>query len=61
MYLFGHPRGTWVFSKLQGLYFYFTENFRCNLTYYDSENFTNYFLQHIFESEDFRLPFFYEK
>ena len=26
---------TWVFSKLQRLQYYFTENFRCNLKYYD--------------------------
>ena len=27
----------WVFSKLQGLHYYFPENFRRNLTYYASE------------------------
>ena len=36
---FGHPRGTRVFSKLQGLQRYFLENFKCNLTNYESENF----------------------
>ena len=39
MALFGHPRGTRVFSKLQGLQRYFLENFKCNLTNYESENF----------------------
>ena len=40
-YLFGvgYPRGTRVFSKLQGLLYHFSENFRCNLTFYQSENF----------------------
>ena len=28
LYLFGHPRRTWVFSKLQGLQYYFPDNFR---------------------------------
>ena len=59
--MFGHPRRTWVFWKLQGLQYYFPENFRCNLTYYESKNFTDSFLHHILESESFRLPFFYEK
>ena len=34
-------RGTGVFSKLQGLEYYFPENFRGNLTYYKSETFSN--------------------
>ena len=29
--------------------------------YYESENFTDSSLQHIFESENFRFPLFYEK
>ena len=33
----GHPRATWVFSKLSGLQYYFPENFRCNLKFYESE------------------------
>ena len=45
-------------SKLQGLQYYFSENFRCNLTYSESENFSDSSLHHIFESENFRLPFF---
>ena len=55
MYLIGHPK------EITGASIYFTENFRCNLTYYQSENFTNSFLHHIFESENFRFPFFDEK
>ena len=42
-----------VFSKLQGLQSYFPENFRCNLTYYESENFSDCSLHHIFESVKF--------
>ena len=60
-YLFGHPRGTLVFSKLQGFQYYFPENFRSNLTYYESDNFTDSSLRRSFESENFRFPFFYEK
>ena len=47
LYLFGHPPihgGTSVFSKLLGFQYYFPENVRCNLTYYESENFTITFL-----------------
>ena len=29
--------------------------------YYERENFSDFSLQHIFESENFRCPFFYEK
>ena len=43
LYMFGHPRGTWVFSKLQGPQYYFPENFRGNLTYYESSNFSYFF------------------
>ena len=32
-------------------------NVRCNLTYYESENFSDSSLHHIFESENFRFPF----
>ena len=41
MFLFGHPRATSVFSKLQGLQYYFTDNFRCNLTCYECKNFSD--------------------
>ena len=60
-YLFGHPRGTCVFSKLLGLQNYFPKKFRCNLSFYECKNFSISYLNHIFESEDFRSPFFYEK
>ena len=30
---------------------FFPENFRCNLTYYEGENFSDSSLYHIFESE----------
>ena len=49
LYLFGHPRATWAFSKLQGLQYDFPKNFRCNLPLNESENFS--------ESERFRFPF----
>ena len=58
-YLFGHPRGTCVFSKLLGLQNYFPKKFRCNLSFYECKNFSNSYLNHIFESEDFRSPFFF--
>ena len=59
LYLFGHPihGGTSVFAKLLGLQYYFPENVRCNLTYYESENFTITFLN----SKILRSLFFYEK
>ena len=38
--VFGHPRRTWIFSKLQGLQHYYSENFRCNLTFYEREKFS---------------------
>ena len=44
-------------SKLQGLQYYFPENFRCNLTYYEGENFSDSSLYHIFESEILGLLF----
>ena len=39
----------------------FSANFRYNLTYYESENFSESSPHHIFECENFRLPFCYEK
>ena len=47
----------WVFSKLQGLEYYFPENFRCNLTCYESETYSDFSLHCIFESQNFRFPF----
>ena len=34
---------------------------RCSLTYYESVNCSDSSLHHIFESENFRFPFYYEK
>lgn len=54
IYLFGHPRVTWVFPKL--LFFrnyYSSENFRGNYTYYESELHFSDSFHHIFESKKF--------
>ena len=40
--------------------YYFLENFRCNLTGYESETFSNVSLHCIFKSENFRFRFLYE-
>ena len=37
--------------------YYFSENLRCNLTFYESENFSDSSLHHILESENYRFPF----
>ena len=58
LYLFGHPRGTRVFSKLQGLQHYLPENLRYNLTYYDSENFSDFIF---LNPKILGFLFFYEK
>ena len=50
-----------MFTKLQGLLYYFPENFRCNLTNYKSENSSVSSLHHLFDSENFRFLFFYDK
>ena len=42
---------------LQELQYYFPENFRCNLTYYESENFSDSSLHHIHESENLGVLF----
>ena len=42
---------------VHGLQYYFSENFRCNVSYYESENFSDSSLDLIFESENFRFPF----
>ena len=39
----------------------FSANFRYNLTYYESENFSESSPHHIFECENFTLHFCYEK
>ena len=50
-----------ICSKLQGLYYYFPKNFRCNLTYCKSKNFPDSSLHRIFEYEIFRFPFILRK
>ena len=57
MYLFGLAMVTWVFSKLQGLQYYFPENSRCNLKLYEREDFPDSSLHYISESENVRFPF----
>ena len=44
--------GTEVVSKLKGLQYFFSENFRGNLSYYESENFSDSSLHHIFFMEN---------
>ena len=44
-------------SKLQGLELLFTENFWWNLTYYESDSFSNFSLHYIFKSENSGLLF----
>ena len=61
LYLFGRPKATWVFYKLQGLQFYFPENLRCNLTYFESEKFSDSSFHYIFDSENSRFSFFSTK
>ena len=43
-----------------GLQYFFAENFRCNLTFYESENLPNSSQRRVFESEHFRFLFYYE-
>ena len=55
--MYGH-----VITKFSGMgsgaLLLFCRNFRCNLTYYESDNFSNSSLLHIFESEKFRFLFY---
>ena len=44
--------------KLRGIQNYFPKNFRCNLMYYEGDNFSDSFFHLIFESENFRIPFY---
>ena len=37
----------WAFLKLQGLQYYFPKNFRCNVKFYKSKNFSDSSLHHI--------------
>ena len=45
------------FRNYLGPQYYFPENFRCNLRFYESENFSDSSLHRTFESENFRFPF----
>ena len=47
--------GDFESSKLQRLQYHFHENFRCNFSFYERENFSDSYLNHIFESENFRF------
>ena len=55
--MFSHARGTWAFSKFQGLQYGFPQHFRCNLTFNETENFSDSSLHDLFESENVRFPF----
>ena len=57
LYLFGHPRVTWVFSKLRWLQYYFPKHSSSNLKFSKSDSFSDSFLHCIFDSEHFRFPF----
>ena len=48
-------------QNYKGFGIIFSKNFRCNLTYYESENFSESSFHHIFETENFTFPFVYEK
>ena len=61
MYLFGGPRGTWAFFATPRASVLFSGKLRCNLTYYESENFSDSSLYHSFEAESFRFPLWEEK
>ena len=45
------------FRNYLGPQYYFSENFRCNFRFYESENFSDSSLHRIFESENFRFSF----
>ena len=49
------------FRNYKGFSIIFPKILCANLTYYISENFPDSSLHHIFESENFRFPLFYEK
>ena len=40
---------------------YLPENFRCNLKFFEGDNFSDSYFYQIFESGNFRFPFCYEK
>ena len=45
------------FRNYKGFSIIFFETFRCNLTFYESENLSDPSLYHILEFEKFRFPF----
>ena len=49
------------FRNYEGFNHYIPKNFRRDLTYHEEGNFSVSSFHHIFESENFRFPFFYEK
>ena len=54
MYLFGHPRATWAFTKLKGLEYFF----RYNLKFYESQYEFFWYLSPLhFRIRNFRFPF----
>ena len=57
LYLFSHPRATF---KIRRTSVVFPEDFGCNLTYYESEKFSDSILRHISQliskSENFKYP-----
>ena len=61
-YLFAHRRArSWAFLKLQGLQYYFPENFRGNLTYCKNGIFVIAISIIFFNPKILGLFFFYEK
>ena len=48
-------------DSVQGLQYYFLEEFSRKLSFYECENFSDSFRHHIFESENPRFPFFLTK
>ena len=51
-----------ILGKLESFRnYYFPEDFRCNLKSYECDTFSDFSLYCIFESENLRLPFLYEK
>ena len=51
---------TWVFSKSQSLQYYSPENFRCNLTYYESKNFSDSSLITFLNTKNLGFLLFYK-
>ena len=49
------------FRNYRGFSINFPKTLKCNLTYYESETFSDLSLHCSFESENFRFPFLYEK